>query len=104
MSADVEAAVLPVQNWAAWLVWLTDRLVQAVHGSQDPAEIYRLYRQAATLTSPDGRDPGMALAVLLAACVSPDRSVQQQARWLAELGWRLDEDSERFDREARRAS
>jgi hypothetical protein len=102
--AAPEAPVLPLQSWAACLTWLADRLVQAVHHSQDPAEIERLYGQAASLTSPDGRDPGMAVAVLLAACVSPDRSVEQSSRWLDELGWRLDEDAERYDREARDAS
>ena len=95
------APALPLQSWASCLTWLADRFVHAVHESQDPVEIGRLYRQAVTLTSPDGRDPGLALAVLLAACISPDRSVEAHARWLAEQAWDADEVAERYDREAR---
>ena len=100
----MSASTLPWQNWASCLTWLADRFVHAVHHSQDPAEIKSMFRQASTLTPPSGADPGMALAILLAACISPDRSVADQATWVARLGWELDEDAERFDREARKAS
>jgi hypothetical protein len=95
----VTAPSLPLQSWAACLAWIADNFVAAVHGSQDPAEIALWWGRAATLTSPDGRDPRLALAVLLAAGLSPDRPVEKQALWVDRLGWELDEERERHGRE-----
>lgn len=85
------------ESWASCLEWLSDQLVEAVHTHQDPAEIHRAYQRAITLTPPPGVDPVEALAVALAAQISPDRPVGLRTQWIKDMGWQLDEDAEAHD-------
>ena len=77
-----DAESITVDEYAQRLVPWATRLVALVHDEGGPVEVAELLRRVAVLHRPDGVDPLVALAVVLAAMVPADVVPAEALSWI----------------------